>query len=728
MRYVPLFLTCSLMSMAHAQSTSWINYTASVKVTALASDDQATWVGTPGGLIRVDLATSQRTFYNRSNSGLPSNWVDDIALGGNGDVWVGTEQGLAHFDGADWTTYTTSNSGLLVAGVWKVAVAPDESVWLSSQYTGDIQHLVNGNWSTINGGFAGVRALACAANGDLMTSSNFSGLYRYDGSTWTNWNTGNSNLPNNDVRDIAITPSGSIYLSAGVQLVAFDGVDFTTYPIGPDALYSSNVDRITLDDAGVCHVSAAPVYFPLPNPTSVLYPRCLRLVGDTWEDLHHYGFPAAPLGALGPIVVDDNNGIWTGMNQLTSLINGTWSVEAFQASGLTLNGITAIHVKVPNGTIWAGGQGYPSELYACDDGTNWSEFADGQFMGTILDITADGDGNATLATDNGLWRYNSGTWEVLTPSNSPLPSTYVEQVYFDAQGSLWIIPDEGGLYRYNGTWTIYNTSNSPLSSNDVNSITQDANGVFWIGTGNGAAGGGGISRFDGTTWTTWTPANSNLPFDLFVPSITVNSSGTPTFLLSFTNEPGQLATFDGADFTFTDSSTSALPARFTRIFTDANDVQWLATPFDGLFYKQPSALDWSSFNTTNSGLATNTVTDIDFSLLGDIWIATGGGGVNRLTVDLFETVTEGSTAQEGMMLIPSLSNELTEMRIDISAPERFFIDVLDASGRIVTELGMHKLPAGSHRLPINTADLAAGTYACRVTGGTVRRARFVVQH
>ena len=38
--------------------------------------------------------------------------VNSIAIDGSGNKWIGTWNGLAKFDGTNWTVYNTSNSGL----------------------------------------------------------------------------------------------------------------------------------------------------------------------------------------------------------------------------------------------------------------------------------------------------------------------------------------------------------------------------------------------------------------------------------------------------------------------------------------------------------------------------------------------------------------------------------------------------------------------------------------
>ncbi len=52
-----------------------------------------------------------------------------------------------------------------------------------------------------------------------------------------------------------------------------------------------------------------------------------------------------------------------------------------------------------------------------------------------------------------------------------------------------------------GSWTTYNTGNSGIASNDVRAIGIDGYGFMWFGTANG------LSRFDGTTWKTFTTSD-----------------------------------------------------------------------------------------------------------------------------------------------------------------------------------------------------------------------------
>ncbi|CUU08034.1 Por secretion system C-terminal sorting domain-containing protein, partial [Candidatus Thermokryptus mobilis] len=112
------------------------------------------------------------TIYNASNSGLPSNYINAIAIDGQDNLWIGTEEGLAKFDGVNWTVYNSSNSGL------------------PSKY---------------------VNAIAFDKEGNKWIGTN-NGLAKFDGVNWTVYKTYNSGLPDNSVKTIVIDISGNKWI------------------------------------------------------------------------------------------------------------------------------------------------------------------------------------------------------------------------------------------------------------------------------------------------------------------------------------------------------------------------------------------------------------------------------------------------------------------------------------------------------------------------------------
>jgi hypothetical protein len=65
---------------------------------------------------------------------LPDNLVYSIAIDENNTKWIGTdEDGLAKFDGNDWTVYNTSNSLLCDNHVWSLLIDENNSTWIGTE-------------------------------------------------------------------------------------------------------------------------------------------------------------------------------------------------------------------------------------------------------------------------------------------------------------------------------------------------------------------------------------------------------------------------------------------------------------------------------------------------------------------------------------------------------------------------------------------------------------------
>jgi len=90
------------------------------------------------------------TTYTIDNSPLPSNYIQDIKMAPDGSVWISTMEGLAHFSNGIWTVYNSLNSSLPFNDVNKIAIDQAGTVWFSDRqfglykFTGsDTVHFVN---------------------------------------------------------------------------------------------------------------------------------------------------------------------------------------------------------------------------------------------------------------------------------------------------------------------------------------------------------------------------------------------------------------------------------------------------------------------------------------------------------------------------------------------------------------------------------------------------------
>lgn len=78
--------------------------------TMAVSKNNIKWIGTANGLLSIN--GDAWVVYKAQNGGLPSSNILSLAVQANGNVWVGTDKGLAKFDGNTWTSYVLTNSTL----------------------------------------------------------------------------------------------------------------------------------------------------------------------------------------------------------------------------------------------------------------------------------------------------------------------------------------------------------------------------------------------------------------------------------------------------------------------------------------------------------------------------------------------------------------------------------------------------------------------------------------
>ena len=83
---------------AQAQLTDWQNISSKNFVTKIIHDQSFLYVGTKGGIVKIDKQSGEQTVLKRADGSMTSNSITDMAMH-HGELWVGTEyNGLA--DGA----------------------------------------------------------------------------------------------------------------------------------------------------------------------------------------------------------------------------------------------------------------------------------------------------------------------------------------------------------------------------------------------------------------------------------------------------------------------------------------------------------------------------------------------------------------------------------------------------------------------------------------------------
>lgn len=166
--------------------TSMTTYLSNYFVTSIAVEANKTtkWIGTlDKGLIQMWGSLNYTNTYNSTfGGGLPDNYVRCVVIDSYNNKWIGTNNGLAKFDGSKWTNYNTSNSQIPNNTILSMSLDVNNSIWVGT----------------------------------------LSGLAKFDGTTWKAFNTTNSSLPSNYISSLMIDNNGTKWIGTDSGLVAYN--------------------------------------------------------------------------------------------------------------------------------------------------------------------------------------------------------------------------------------------------------------------------------------------------------------------------------------------------------------------------------------------------------------------------------------------------------------------------------------------------------------------------
>ncbi len=184
------------------------------------------------------------------------------------------------------------------------------------------------------------------------------------------------------------------------------------------------------------------------------------------------------------------------------------------ADGLIGNTVTSF-AEDKEGNLWFGTHSGLSKY----DGKKFTNFTDkdGLVNNRVSELLVDKIGNIWVGTWGGVSRFDGTTFlnfPIPNPDIKLLPyqstMNWVTEIIEDKQGNIWFSRDGYGACKYDGKSFTHFTKKDGLASNNVQAIHEDRHGNLWFGSrvaerdnpdANGRAGDGGLSRFDGKTFT-----------------------------------------------------------------------------------------------------------------------------------------------------------------------------------------------------------------------------------
>ena len=234
----------------------------------------------------------------------------------------------------------------------------------------------------------------------------------------------------------------------------------------------------------------------------------------------------------------------------------------------------------------------------------------------VLDVYIDSAGAKWIATENGLARLHNGSWTVYNSNTRGFPpGNRITSVH--SHGGLLLIGTDGsgaGVFS-NNRWESFRTGNvSGIPSNNVRDVLVYSAEPrrAWLATANG------VARYDDGQWQIYRQAQGLASND----TLSVAIDGNRVWV--GTNGAG-VSVYDGTTWTTYDTSNSKIAHDTVRSITVGPVGRvWLATD-GGVSVYDNSSGTWKSYSTFNSSLVHNSVYDIAVDERGRVWIATNAG-------------------------------------------------------------------------------------------------------
>lgn len=457
--------------------------------------------------------------------GLPMNSVISIARTRDGYLWLGTEAGLARFDGLEFDVFSNEDT-------------PELTNDLILSLLGDRD---NGLWIGTRGG------------GAVFYKDGLFKSYKVE-----------QGLASNEVWALLETGDGAVWIGSRKGLNRFHNGVFNHIPL-PGAMSSHNVRTLMEDRLGRVwagtrgggmvkiekrgnNLESETIGLAGVNITALLEGRdgsiyiatvqsgLIRLQGDKRSDLTTR--QGLPTNFVRCIMEDAGGNLWIGTSGggMCVLKRGEEHIRVYTGQGditstsiyclfedhertfwigteggglnslrdtaittyTTKNGLSNDMVtgafQDSRGNVWFSNFGFGVDCFnpACGEFRNYNT-GKGLSVNSVACIAETPDGMLWFGTPGGgVNRLNPGNGEIKHFDTSEgLSDSFVRAFYVDENGVLWAGTDSGGLHRYSNGWFILYGE----VKFRINTIIKDDTGAFWVGTW-----GGGLCRVrDGKT-------------------------------------------------------------------------------------------------------------------------------------------------------------------------------------------------------------------------------------
>ncbi|HSE42248.1 MAG TPA: two-component regulator propeller domain-containing protein [Acidobacteriota bacterium] len=396
--------------------------------------------------------------------GLPQNSAMCILQTRDGYLWIGTEEGLARFDGVRFKVFDKSNTKGIEEN-WINGLAEDRNgtLWIGTDGGGIIRHKEEKFERFFAKEMDRVWPIYEDRKGTLWIGTLGDGLFKIQNEKIVNKYTIADGLSSNTVWSILEDKKGNLWIGTKGGLNLWKDGKFVRH---------GSIERVVAlseDDAGNLWAgNSKGGLWRFRDDKSEVFSTKDGLINNI----------------IGSILKDRAGNVWVGTNGggLSRWKNG--SFESFQITSSDQN--FALY-EDREGSLWIGL--VPGGLHRLADGA-FVTFGtkEGLPHDQVWSVHESSRGGVWIATSNGVThKQKEGGWITYTKSNG-LSSNLITAVYEDSQGYLWAGTDDSGLNRCKDGKCVTFTRQpaaSLIPEDRIWALQEDRNGGIWVGT-NGA--------------------------------------------------------------------------------------------------------------------------------------------------------------------------------------------------------------------------------------------------
>ena len=460
---------------------------------------------------------------------LPQNTIHAIVQDRSGYLWLGTDRGLARFDGSEFKILHKGNiPAIKNNSITALFMARDDSLWIGT-YGGGITRYKNGEFKNFSSpeGLTNhfINAISVDGRQNPWFGTTGDGVIRLKDNTFTSF-TDKEGLSYNIVSCLFTDSKGKLWVGTEKGLNLIDNGHITVFTRA-EGLPADDINSIYEDRQGFLWIGTGAGIAIIRNRPHDLHERKFTTITgndgltdnfirfiiedkdrNTWiatdkglnrikagsgtarfpekSQLHPDHFTSRDGlsdDALLCLFEDRWGNLWIGTSGggLNVLRDGEFGFFT-EKDGLSSGHIKAIYEDTQK-TVWIGTGGGGLNRFKDGKFTVFSQ-KDGLSSNYIESLCGDAEGNLWIGSANGLDLYKNGKFRRFTTADG-LSNQSIRSLYLDNSGSLWIGTFGGGLNRFkDGKFDCFDT-NKGLSDNFVLTIEQDLYGNIWIGTNKG---------------------------------------------------------------------------------------------------------------------------------------------------------------------------------------------------------------------------------------------------